>query len=276
MAYGVVWGLVLAVAGVGRVTGQPALAKATADQCRETLQQALQDKNPETRKQAVVALSLAGAQFLLPLQGMLADEDVQVRIAAVQTLADVKGPQAVAALRGALDDDAPEVSFAAARALWGLHDSAGREALLAVLEGETKTASGPLTKQKRDAQRMVHRPRALLLFAVRKGIGFAPVPYLGLGVASMQQLLSDPGVSGRATVALMLARDKDPATLDALRAALADKDWSVRAAAVQALALRRDPRMSTDVAPLLDDENQAVRFRAAAGYLGAHFAVISK
>lgn len=84
----------------------------------------------------------------------------------------------------------------------------------------------------------------------------------------MQQLLSDPGVSGRATVALMLAHDKDPATLDALRVALTDKDWSVRAAAVQALALRKDPRMSTDVVPLLDDENQAVRLRAAAGYLG--------
>ena len=270
MAYGLVWGLVLAA---NAAVGQPALAKATADkatadQCRETLQQALQDKNPDTRKQAVMAVSLAGAQFFLPVKGMLQDEDVQVRLAAVETLAEVKGPQALAALRAALDDTAPEVGFAAARALWALHDTAGREALLAVLEGDTKSASGPLTKQKRDAQRMVHTPRTLLLFAMRQGIGFAPVPYLGLGVASMQQFLSDPGVSGRATVALMLAHDKDPATLDALRAALTDKDWSVRAAAVQALALRRDPRMSTDVVPLLDDENQAVRLRAAAGYLG--------
>src|ERR1700732_4370588 len=108
MVCGLVWGWVLAA------VGQPALAKTTADQCRETLQQALQDKNPDTRKQAVMAASLAGAQFLLPVKGMLQDEDVEVRLAAVGTLAEVKGPQAVAALRGALDDAAPEVSFAAA------------------------------------------------------------------------------------------------------------------------------------------------------------------
>ncbi len=139
MAYGLVWGLVLAA---NTTAGQPALAKATADQCRETLQQALQDKNPDTRKQAVMAVSLAGAQFLLPVKGMLQDEDVQVRLAAVETLAVVKGPQAVAALRAALDDAAPEVGFAAARALWGLHDTAGREALLAVLGGRYEVGVG--------------------------------------------------------------------------------------------------------------------------------------
>jgi HEAT repeat protein len=256
-----VWGLVLSVVCVGRVTA------AVETQCRVILQQALQDKNPDTRKQAVVALSLVGAQFLSPLKGMLQDNDLEVRLAAVASLAEVKSPQAVAALRVALDDEAPEVSFAAAKALWGLHDTAGREALLAVLEGDTKTASGPFTKQKREALRMVHTPRSLFLFAMHQGIGFAPVPYLGLGVASMQQLLSDPGISGRATAALMLAHDKDPATLDALRAALTDKDWSVRAAAVHAIVLGRDPRTKADLVPLLDDENQAVRLRAAAGYL---------
>jgi len=80
-------------------------------------------------------------------------------------------------------------------------------------------------------------------------------------------LLTDSGVSGRAAAALMLATEKDQASLDALRAALKDTDWSVRAAAVQALALRRDPRLRTDVAPLLDDENEAVRLRAAAACL---------
>ena len=83
----------------------------------------------------------------------------------------------------------------------------------------------------------------------------------------MQALLSDPGISGRATAALMLAHETDQATLDALRDALNDKDWSVRAAAVHALALRRDPRLKTALEPLLADENQAVRLRAAAGDL---------
>jgi HEAT repeat protein len=253
--------LVVSVVCVAQVTAEP------RSRCRDILQQALQDKNPDTRKQAVVALSLAGGQYLSSLRTMLQDSDVQVRLAAVGSLAEVKSPRAVAALRVALDDEVPEVSFAAAKALVASHDLVGKEVMLAMLEGEAKTSSGVFTKQKRDALRMVHTPKTLLLFAVKRGIGFAPVPYLGLGVGSMQQLLSDPEVSGRATAALMLAHERDQATLDALREALTDKDWSVRAAAVHALALRGDPRMKNDLLPLLDDEHQAVRLRAAAAYL---------
>jgi HEAT repeat protein len=245
------------------------VAAATEAQCRGILQQALEDKNPDTRKQAVLALSLLGTQFLTPLKGMLHDEDVEVRLAAVASVTEVKSPQALAALREALDDEVPEVSFAAAKALWGVRDDAGRQALLAILGGETKTASNFLSKRKREALRTVRSRRALLLFAMHRSIGFAPVPYLGVGVASMQALLNDPSISGRATAALMLAHERDQATLDGLRDALTDKDWSVRAAAVHALAMRRAPRLKNDLAPLLEDQNQAVRLRAAAGYLAA-------
>jgi hypothetical protein len=41
----------------------------------------------------------------------------------------------------------------------------------------------------------------------------------------------------------------------------------VRAAAVHAIALRNDPALKLDLAPLLEDEKEAVRVRAAAGYL---------
>ena len=82
----------------------------------------------------------------------------------------------------------------------------------------------------------------------------------------MQGLLSDPGVSGRATAALLLGRDKDRDTLIALKEALIDRDWSVRAAAVHSLALRNDPSLQPDLAPLLEDKKEAVRLRAAAGY----------
>ncbi len=229
--------------------------------------QALEAKNPDTRKQAVVALSLVAAQFLSPLKAMLQDKDVEVRLATVVSLTEVRSQQSIAALRAALDDEVPEVSFAAAKALWGLHDTAGKQALLAILAGDSRSSSKFFSKQKRDALRMIHSPRVMLLFAVHKGIGFVPVPYMGLGVASMQTLLTDTGVSGRAAAALMLATEKDQATLEALRDALSDTDWSVRAAAVHALALRRDPRLRTDLAPLLDDQNEAVRLRAAAAYL---------
>ena len=256
-----IWALILLVLCSGRLTA------ATDAQCRDLLRQALAANNPVTRKQAVVALSLVAAQFVSPLTDMLHDKDVEVRLAAVASLTEVKGQRAIAALHDALNDDVPEVSFAAARALWSVHDPAGKEALLAILAGDSQTSSKFFSKQKRDALRMMHSPQVLLLFALNKGIGFVPVPYLGLGVASMQALLTDAGVSGRAAAALMLATERDQATLEALRDALSDTDWSVRAAAVHALALRRDPRLRTDLAPLVDDQNEAVRLRAAAAYL---------
>jgi HEAT repeat protein len=41
----------------------------------------------------------------------------------------------------------------------------------------------------------------------------------------------------------------------------------VRAAAVHSFALRNDPSLKEDLLPLLDDEREGVRLRAAAGYL---------
>src|ERR1017187_4432555 len=113
---------------------------ATYAQCSGILQRALHARNPETRKQAVVALSLAYGSGPLfdQLEQMLQDKDVVVRQAVVDSLADVKSERATAALHKALEDAVPEVSFAAAKALWARHDPIGRDALLAVLAGESK------------------------------------------------------------------------------------------------------------------------------------------
>jgi hypothetical protein len=161
----------------------------------------------------------------------------------------------------------PEVSFAAAKALWALQAAEGREALLSVLSGETKTQSGFITRQKRDALRMLHTPRTMFLFVLQQGASMAPVPGLGAGISSMQGILSDANISGRAATALLLGTDKDTQVLLALREALNDKDWSVRAAAAHAIALRNNPALAADLVPVFEDKAQAVRVRAAAGYL---------
>ena len=114
---------------------------------------------------------------------------------------------------------------------------------------------------------MLHTPKTMFLFAIQQGANFAPIPGLGAGVSSLQGILSDPSVSGRAAAALLLGADKEPEVLQALQDALADKDWSVRAAAVHAIALRNDPALENDLVPLLEDKKEAVRVRAAAGYL---------
>src|ERR1035438_7392784 len=126
----------------------PGLA-ATDAQCSGILQRALNASNPETRKQAVVALSLASGRGPLfgQLEQMLQDKDVEVRQAVVASLADVKSESATAALHKALEDAVPEVSFAAAKALWARHDRVGRAALLAVLEGETPGLGGHLERE---------------------------------------------------------------------------------------------------------------------------------
>jgi HEAT repeat protein len=132
------------------------------DWATSILDDSLKDKNPDTRMQAVQALGLAGAHepYVSQVTAMLDDKDVQVRVATVTSLVDLRSPKTVTALKKALNDDVPEVSFAAAKALWELKDPAGRDALVAVLSGDTKTASGFLTKQKRDGLRMFHTPKS--------------------------------------------------------------------------------------------------------------------
>jgi HEAT repeat protein len=241
----------------------------THDRASSLLDASLKDKNPDTRMHAVQALGLVSPTepYLSQLEAMLDDKDVLVQLATITSLVDLKNKRTVPTLLKALDSDVPEVSFAAAKALWALDDPAGHEALVAVLSGDSKTSSGFITKQKRDALRMLHTPQTLFLFAVREGANFAPVPGLGAGVSSLQGLLSDPSVSGRAATALLLSLDKSPEVLQALQDALADSDWSVRAAVVHAIALRNDYALVGSLIPLLDDKKEAVRDRAAAGFL---------
>jgi HEAT repeat protein len=247
----------------------PAFSAVTTEQCTDLLQQSLASSNPDTRKMAVAALSLAAGKgpLLDQLTGMLHDKDLEVRLAVIDGLEELKTKAAIAALHTALDDPAPEAAFAAAKALWTLHDPAGEKALLSVLAGETKTSSNFFTKEKREAMRMMHTPRATFIYAARMGVGFAPVPGLGMGISSMQQILADPGISGRAAAALLLGHDPSPTAVAALKDALYDKDWHVRAAAVHSLALRNDQRLRKDLEPLFNDDKEAVRLRAAAAIL---------
>jgi HEAT repeat protein len=241
----------------------------THDRASGLLDSSLKDKNPDTRIHAVQALGLVSPSepYLSQLEAMLDDKDMLVRLATITSLVDLKNQRTVPTLLKALDSDVPEVSFAAAKALWALNDPAGHEALVAVLSGDAKSSSGFITKQKRDALRMLHTPQTLFLFAMKEGASFAPVPGLGAGISSVQGLLSDPGVSGRAATALLLSLDRSPEVLQALEDAMGDSDWSVRAAAVHAIALRNDPALIGNLIPLLDDKKEAVRDRAAAAYL---------
>jgi HEAT repeat protein len=239
------------------------------DQAWSIITDALKDKNPDTRVQAVQSLGLIGVHepYISTLNGMLEDKDVEVRVATVTSLVDIKNISTVPALKKALGDEIPEVSFAAAKALWTLKDPDGEDALLSILSGELKASSRFLDKKKRETLRMFHTPKPLMFFALKTGAAFAPVPGLGTGVSSMQGIILDPAISGRAATVLLLASDKDPRVLPAFIDALQDKDGSVRAAACHAIALRNDRKLQKELIPMLEDKKPAVRVRAAAGYL---------
>lgn len=245
------------------------LSNQVTDQAWSIISDALGDKNPDTRVQAVQSMGLIGVHepYISTLQAMLDDKDVEVRVATVTSLVDLKNPKTVPALKKALADPIPEVSFEAAKALWTLKDPDGEDALLSVLSGELKASSKFLDKKKRETLRMFHTPMPLMFFAIKTGAAFAPVPGLGTGVSSLQGILLDPAMSGRAATALLLATDKDPRVLAALLDALQDKEGSVRAAACHAIALRNDRKLEKNLVPLFDDKKAAARLRAAAGYL---------
>lgn len=238
--------------------------------CRQMLEDAVQDKNPDVRKDAVEALSLAGADetVLRSLSPVEEDHDVLVRVALMGTLGDLKSKSALPILQRALDDPVPEVALAAARSLYRLHDPAGTRFLLAVVGGESKGSSSYLTQQERSAVRLLHTPTKLLSLAAINAVGFAPVPGLGLAISSAQGILSQPDASARAAALLLIGHDHNSALADTVKTALVDKEWSVRAAAVHVVATHPYPTFRGDLGGMLDDKKSAVRLRAAAAYLG--------
>lgn len=245
----------------------PAVAAASATETAQaTLEAALKSKNPDTRKDAVQALAVLGAQapYQSRLESMLHDKDLPVRLAVVAALAESKDAPA---LRQALDDNAPEVRFAAAKALFAMNDAAGEQALIRVLSGDSKTNSGFIAEQKREALRMLETPRPLVMVAINQGVGMVPVPYLGMGFSTMMKVLNNSGAPSRAATALLLGKRKDPEAIAALENSLRDKNARVRGAAIQAIAMSDNAELAKDAEPMLNDKNRGVRLRAAACYL---------
>jgi HEAT repeat protein len=241
----------------------------TVQRCQSMLAEAAQDKNPDVRKRAAEALSLVGVKdnALQSLAPMLDDHDVSVRIAAVITLGDFKDDRTLPLLKKALQDHVPEVDFAAAKVLYQMHDPDGVQFLLDVVSGESKASSSYLSKEKRSALRMLHTPTKLFTYIAIQAAGFAPVPGLEFGISSAQGILSAPDSSARAASLLLIGSSRDPTLADAVGSALSDKEWSVRAAAVHLVAMHPFPEFREKLIPLLDDNKDAVRVRAAAAYI---------
>jgi HEAT repeat protein len=231
------------------------------------LDHGIHDGNPIKRKETVLAMSLLHPQprAVALLESVLGDPDAGVREAACATLGAIESRTSVRKLKLALGDPVPEVIFAAAKALYNLNDQTGREVLTAILLGEQADSSGFVSGSIRSFRLKLHDPKALFMMGVKEGVGFAG-PF-GMGLPLAEGLLKDNQASGKTVAALLLATDRSPESLAALKESLNDKNWTVRVAAARAIGTRDATSLYDNVAMLLDDKRDEVEFSAAAALI---------
>jgi len=249
---------------------QSEATKPNGERARAILKDGFDSKDYTVRIQAINAASMVGRNEVLieRLKDFLHDKNVDVRLATVHALADLNSPESKDALRKTLEEDtAPEVWFEAAKVLAAQQDPSGTKALMDVYDRKRKTQSGLLRKEERGVREEFHSAPSAVMFIIGKGVGYVPVPGAGEGLSALTTLLRDPKLSDRASVLLILGRTKSPESLDLLRNALGDEDWSVRAVAAQMVAQTARTELRDSLPPLFEDKNHKVRFRAAGAYL---------
>jgi hypothetical protein len=191
----------------------------------------------------------------------LNDDKPDVRSAAAAALGDMKSRTSIPKLREALDDKEPSVALAAAHALDLMHDDSAYEVYYEVLNGQRKGGKGLIASQ----ASILHDPKKMAELGFEEGISF--IPFAGIGWAAFKEIRKDDSSPVRALAARVLARDPDPATTIALVDAAGDKSWLVRAAALEALAIRGDPSVLDTVKLYMSDEKDVVKYTAAATFL---------
>jgi HEAT repeat protein len=112
----------------------------------------------------------------------------------------------------------------------------------------------------------MHDTKGLLLIGVKEGAGAFLGP-ASMGIPVAEGLLKDSNANGKTVAAALLSKDTQPDALKAIRQALGDKNWTVRAAASRALALTDKTEAFDDIAALLNDVKIEVQYSAAAAVI---------
>ncbi len=231
---------------VVRATAAAALLRSHPD-APTVLTDALRSPEPRARRIAVVALGeKVGAPARADLLAALADRHPSVRAAAASALGRIKDPADVPRLVRAASDADGGVRAAALRALADLRARAGVDVARAALS-DTYLGARLAAIELLDAA-LADGARAELAKVAAGADAFAAL---------------------RAGVVLARRGDRAPGSA-ALRAAVASKEWTVRAAAANAavsIAGKRDA--ATWLAPLAADAELSVRLAAARAYIQA-------
>jgi HEAT repeat protein len=238
-------------------------APASAARAWTMLEQGAAHSEKETRARAVESLGILvhNDRARKLAESKLKDEDSGVRAAAATSLGQIGLKTSVPALIDAAHDKEAEVVFASAASLLKLGDPSAYRIYYAVLTGEKKTGEPLLESQ----LKMLKDPEALARIGFEQGIGF--IPFGGMGLAVFKSFRADNVSPVRAAAAQRLISDPDPASGRALAKAASDEKWLVRSSAVSALAARGDRSLESAIIPRLDDENEVVRFNAAAAVI---------
>lgn len=189
----------------------------------------------------------------------LQDPRPEVRAAAATALGQMHATSAISELEKALLDPKVNVVMAAAHSLRELKDNRGAYGVYYdLLTGARKTGDGLIASQ----IDTLKNPKELAKIGFSEGIGY--VPFAGIGWDAWRTIRKKDPNPVRAIAATYLAHDPDPATARALVDATQDKNWIIRAAAIDALAHRGDRSLLPRVALRFYDSNAKVRFSAAA------------
>jgi HEAT repeat protein len=261
---GLLWGGFIMADGVE----QPNNKGTPAAQAWHILTDGVNAKKFEDRMMALKALgdlgpNVKGVQLVA---GTLKDDDPDIRAQAAAALGEMKSRTAIRPLRIALSDQAPQVSFAAAKSLWELGDATGRRVLLDVLQGEKPTNDGFAGHMRAMRRKLGNKKELASLGATETAGALLPGP-LGMGVGIAKKGIAGTTNLARADCATLLSRRPDRETLLALKAALVDRDWTVRASAAKAIGVLGRPGTIKWLEFSLTDGKPAVRYEAAVAIL---------
>ena len=192
----------------------------------------------------------------------LEDPKADVRRAAATALGQMRAKESIPKLEHALSDKAVPVVMAAAQSLRELEDAKPAYSVYYdLLTGERKSNDGIIAQQ----MQTLKDPKQLAEIGFSEGIGF--VPFAGIGWDAWRTMHKKDPNPVRAVAASLLAKDPDPASAHALVKATDDKNWIVRAAALEAIAQRGDTSLLPRVVAKLSDKHEKVRYSAAAAVI---------
>jgi len=233
-----------------------------SQQAWDMLRAGINDKNSGTRTQAVHALGLLphDPEATEMVEAALKDPNQEVRVAAATALGEMGAKEAIPVLKKSLSDTKPGVVLAAARSLQLLDDPSGSEFFGELLVGERK----PEGRVSQELDTL--NTKRVVEFGVEQGLGF--LPFANTGYSALKAVRTDAASTSRALAARELAKDADPRFNHVLvQAATSDKSWLVRSSALLAIAKRENPEFLNAIVPALSDENQVVRYTAAAAVI---------